>query len=177
MNDLRILIEGNDDQRFIDNIIRPYFSKLKPALILTIKYAEDTKIHIDKIIQTLDAKNHKYILLGDFDSSDKCITSKKEDLIKEFEHLNMNAIFIVKDEIESWFISGVDTDLEEFSEFEIPENTEGITKEMFNDMWKKSHFDSRIDFMMEISKSFNFNLAIKRNDSFKYFFEKLNRMI
>ena len=35
---------------------------------------------VDKTIQKLDAKNHKYILLGDYDSSDDCITLKKEDL-------------------------------------------------------------------------------------------------
>ena len=94
---LRILLEGNDDQRFIDNIIRPYITKIYPSMILTIKYAEDKNNNVDKIIQQLDAKNHKYILLGDYDSSDKCITLKKEELISEFNHLNKNAIFIVKD--------------------------------------------------------------------------------
>ena len=80
MSSLRILLEGNDDQRFIDNVIRPYISKIKPSMILTIKYAEERKVDVDKTIQKLDAKNHKYILLGDYDSSDDCITLKKEDL-------------------------------------------------------------------------------------------------
>lgn len=125
----------------------------------------------------MDAHNHKYILLGDYDSSDICITSKKNDLIKKFTSLNPDSIFIVKDEIESWFISGIDTDLDEFKEFTCPEDTEQVTKEIFNDMWHNSHFDSKIDFMIEISKSFDFNLAMKRNASFKYFIEKLNRII
>ena len=43
MISLRILIEGNDDQRFIDNVILPYITEIKPVLILTIKYAEDRK--------------------------------------------------------------------------------------------------------------------------------------
>ena len=89
MSSLRILLEGNDDQRFIDNVIRPYISKINPSTILTIQYAEDKKINVDKIIQRLDAKNHMYILLGDYDSSDKCITLKKEELMEEFNHLNI----------------------------------------------------------------------------------------
>lgn len=177
MSSLRILLEGNDDQRFIDNVIRPYISKINPSTILTIQYAEDKKINVDKIIQRLDAKNHMYILLGDYDSSDKCITLKKEELMEEFNHLNKNVIFIVKDEIESWFLSGMNTDLEIFNEFIIPDDTERITKEMFNKMMENSHFDSRIDLMKEISKSYDFDLATKRNNSFKYFIEKLEKIL
>ena len=33
-------------------------------MILTIKYAEERKVDVDKTIQKLDAKNHKNILLG-----------------------------------------------------------------------------------------------------------------
>ena len=86
-------------------------------------------------------------------------------------------IFIVKDEIESWFLSGMNTDLEIFDEFNIPDDTEGITKEMFNEMMNNSHFNSRIDLMIEISKSYDFDLATKRNNSFKYFLEKLEKII
>lgn len=177
MNDLRIFVEGNDDQRFIENIIFPYILNKKPFVIFTIKYAKERAIFTDKAIQTLKAKNQSYILLGDYDLSDKCITLKKEDLITKFNHLNSDSIFIVKDEIESWFLSGVDTDLDQFREFSIPDDTEGITKEMFDSMLENSHFNSRIDLMMEISKTFNFSLAVKRNKSFKYFLEKLNKMI
>jgi len=177
MISLRILIEGNDDQRFIDNVILPYITEIKPVLILTIKYAEDRKNDIDKTIQQLNAKNHKYILLGDYDSSDKCISLKKEELIRKFNHLNKEVIFIVKDEIESWFLSGMNTDLEIFNEFNIPDDTEGITKEMFNEMMDNSCFDSRIDLMKEISKSYDFDLATKRNNSFKYFIEKLEKIL
>ena len=177
MSSLRILIEGNDDQRFIDNVIRPHISKINPTLILTIQYAQDRKSNIDKIIQRINAKNQKYILLGDYDSSEKCITLKKDELIETLTHLDNNAIFIVKDEIESWFLAGMNSDIEIFNEFDIPDDTEGITKEMFDEMIDESHFDSRIDLMKEISKSYDFDLATKRNNSFKYFIEKLEKII
>ena len=66
MSSLRILLEGNDDQRFIDNVIVPYIFTIKPSMILTIKYAEERKVDVDKTIQKFDAKNHKYILLGGY---------------------------------------------------------------------------------------------------------------
>jgi len=44
-------------------------------------------------------------------------------------------------------------------------------------MMKNSHFDSRIDLMKEISKSYDFDLATKRNNSFKYFIEKLVKIL
>lgn len=177
MNNIRIFVEGKDDKRFIDNILTPYVLSSNKITVIPIQYAQKIPIIVDKNIQTLVAKNQDYIFLGDYDSSQICITSKKDDFIEKFNHLDSDFIFIVKDEIESWFVSGIDTDLEEFSEFEIPENTEYVTKEMFDEMWKNSHFDSRIDFMMEISKSFNFDLAISRNNSFRYFIEKLTMLI
>ena len=42
-------------------------------------------------------------------------------------------------------------------------------------MFIYSRIDSRIDLMKEISKSFDFDLATKRNNSFKYFIEKLEK--
>ena len=71
----------------------------------------------------------------------------------------------------------MNTDLEIFAEFNVPDDTEGITKEMFNDMLDNSRFDSRIDLMKEISKSYDFDLATKRNNSFKYFIEKLEKIL
>ncbi len=177
MNNIRIFIEGKDDQRFIDNILTPYILSFSKIRIFPISYAQKSFNNVDKNIQKVTANNQSYILLGDYDSSDDCITLKKQDLIKKYKHLDSDFIFIVKDEIESWFISGVDTNLKQFREFEIPDNTEEITKEIFNEMWENSHFDSKIDFMMEISKSFDFDLAVSRNNSFKYFIEKLNKIL
>lgn len=177
MNELRIFVEGNDDKRFIENIIFPYILNQKPFVVYALTYAQETPVFTDKTIQTLVAKNHNYILLGDYDLSGICITLKKEELVNKFNHLNPDLTFIVKDEIESWFLSGVNTDLDEFREFNVPDNTETVTKEMFNDMVQKSHFKSRIDFMIEISKKFDFDLATQRNPSFKYFIEKLNKII
>ena len=48
---------------------------------------------------------------------------------------------------------------------------------MYNQMMDNSRFDSRIDLMKEISKSYDFDLAAKRNYSFKYFIEKLEKIL
>ena len=105
MNNIRIFIEGKDDQRFIDNILTPYILSFSKIRIFPISYAQKSFNNVDKNIQKVTANNQSYILLGDYDSSDDCITLKKQDLIKKYKHPDSDFIFIVKDEIESWFIS------------------------------------------------------------------------
>ncbi|MBR0271091.1 MAG: hypothetical protein IJQ68_03745 [Methanobrevibacter sp.] len=69
----------------------------------------------------------------------------------------------------------IGTSQTEFRNLNIPDNTEDITKEIFDKMIKDI-FDSKKDAPIEIAKNFDFNLAIERNKSFKYFLEKLDRL-
>ena len=49
-----------------------------------------------------------------------------------------------------------------------------LEKEDFNDIIENSNFTSKGDFLMEISRTYDLNLALKRNKSLKYFLNKLN---
>ncbi|WP_042692712.1 hypothetical protein [Methanobrevibacter oralis] len=86
----------------------------------------------------------------------------------------MDKIFIVKLEIESWYISGIDNSLDQFKDFDIPDDTENISKETFDNQLKNSQFSSKLDLLIEISKFYNYKLAISRNKSLKYFLKKLD---
>ena len=126
-------------------------------------------------IKHLKSKNIPYIFVSDLDSHTyPCLTSRKEKRKKEYPALDCDKIIIVNEEIESWFISGVDTNLEQFKEFNIPNNTENLTKENVDKMIDNSHFISKKDFFYEVSRFFNIELAIERNKSFKYFLKKFN---
>ena len=116
-----------------------------------------------------------YILLSDLDThSYPCITSRKISRKKEYNALDCKKIFIVKEEIESWYIAGVDTQLEQFKGLNIPSNTDNLSKEDVDEIIDESSFDSNIDFLNEILKNFNFNLAYQRNSSFRYFVDKFD---
>ena len=101
-----------------------------------------------------------------------CITSRKDQRIKELDgEITHDKIIIVVEELESWCLAGIDTNIEEYNEFEIPESTDDITKEDFDKILSNTSFNKNklINFL-----SFNFNsdLTIKRNKSFRYFLEK-----
>lgn len=98
-----------------------------------------------------------------------CITSKKELRTNKYSYLDSDRIIIVKEEIESWFLAGIDSELDQFKNFRIPSNTDLITKEDFDKILKEHSIDNKNNFLIEIGKNFNIELAAQRNTSFKYF--------
>jgi hypothetical protein len=71
-------------------------------------------------------------------------------------------------EIESWYYAGLTVEtLQKLGLPSLP-STDGLTKEDFNALIPPS-FDSRIDFMFEILKSFSFETATRKNQSFHDF--------
>lgn len=179
MNNLFIFVEGDDDKHFVEKILTKLFlSKL--INIIPICYQKKRNIEIIKHIHRIRlTKNQDYILLSDFDFQYPCITSRKNKRINEFSNenydcLDLDKIFIVKLEIESWYISGIDNSLDQFKDFDIPDDTENISKETFDNQLKNSQFSSKLDLLIEISKFYNYKLAISRNKSLKYFLKKLD---
>ena len=104
-----------------------------------------------------------------------CKTSMKQERFDKYDALDYSKIIIVKEEIESWFLAGVDNSFDKFKGWEIPCRTDSIEKEDFDKIYKIS-FDSKNDCLKEIAKIYNFDLAIERNSSFKYFLNKLSNL-
>ena len=111
-----------------------------------------------------------YLFLSDFDEF-ACITKRKQLFITSFKKLDIAKLFIVVNEIESWYFAGLK--LEKYKEWNIKlfRNTSSVTKEIFEALLPKS-FDSVTDFMQEILKNFSIDQACGRNKSFKYFLDK-----
>lgn len=165
-----VYVEGNYDKMFVKNILSDYLQTNKSILLYPIPYAQKPRNEINKDIK--NKSKHNYLFLSDLDI-DKfdCITSRKEKRINTYDGLESSKIIIVKAEIESWYLAGVDNTLPQFKNFDIPDNTESVTKEEFDLMMEE--YDKE-DILMEISKSYDFNLAKKRNSSFNYFINKIS---
>ena len=107
MNNLFIFVEGDDDKHFVEKILTKLFLS-KSINIIPICYQKKRNIEIIKHIHRIRlTKNQDYILLSDFDFQYPCITSRKNKRINEFSNenydcLDLDKIFIVKLEIESW---------------------------------------------------------------------------
>ncbi len=170
-NRLYILIEGDDDERFFERIIKPEFQKIYDHVQL-YKYASRPSKIIENFVKSINKMNADYIVAADINHS-PCITKKKETLIsKKIGNVNEDKIIVVIKEIESWYMAG----LEKKSKKEIgikheESSTEDLSKKKFNQVIPKK-FSSRIDFMQEILKYFKTKTAVKNNKSFAYFFKK-----
>ncbi|MBQ9161297.1 MAG: hypothetical protein IJ122_08285 [Methanobrevibacter sp.] len=173
MNNLFVYVEGDHDKIFADYILSSYLRDEKSIELWPIKYAEKPPKLINKDIKS----KYNYLFLSDLDNKRyPCITARKEDRLSNYNYLNSSRIIIVREEIESWYLAGIDTSLSQFSNLEIPENTDGIDKETFDEIINEIS-DSKKDALIEIAKYYNLDLAIKRNKSFKYFLDKLDGLM
>lgn len=165
---LFIWVEGLDDVRFFDRIIKPIFEK-KYTSVEVKPYAGLKREKVDKFLKSIKAMNANYIYVRDIDDV-PCVTAKKQGIQGELS-IDKDRIIVVIKEIESWYLAGLNT--EDYKQFGIPpcNTTDNVAKEQFNRLIPKS-FDSRIDFLQEILKGFSVEIAKRKNRSFKYFLEK-----
>lgn len=168
---LYVLLEGPDDQRFFEQILKHEFLKKYDKIMPPYLYAKMSKKSIGKLLNALNKGGREYIIFSDLDTA-RCVTEKKESLIKtNTPKADPAKIAIVKLEIESWYLAGLK--YSDARKLQLPPraNTEDISKELFNQNMTNK-FSSRIDFMQEILKYFNANTAKKQNDSFRYMWHK-----
>lgn len=169
---LFIFLEGDDDERFFDRVIKPMYEQIYDHVHLW-KYAQTKKQKVNGFLRSINAMRAEYLFVFDMDES-LCVTKKKERCASKFEKLSEEHILIVCREIESWYLAGLND--EGCSQIGIPPsyNTDSMSKEQFDGMMPKK-FASRIDFMQEIMKVFDQNTALTRNNSFRYFIQKCER--
>ena len=169
MTKLFFLLEGPDDERFFKSVLEEKFLQ-KYSDITLYDYAGSPKKTLKNLMKTLNNANKEYIILSDFDNA-TCVTDKKNKLFDSNPYFNKSHMVISKSEIESWYLAGLDRAASQSLSIIYRPNTETVSKEDFN-KYMSNKFSSRIDFMTEILKNFNFDVAMKQNPSFKYFSKK-----
>lgn len=171
---IRIFVEGINDKRFIDWIISCHYK------VQTIPYQEKKNKIINSYINQTKANNKQdYLFLADMDKHTyPCVTSRKNKKVSEYNSLDdKGKIIIVKEEIESWYIAGINNNCpDDIKNIQIPSDTENFTKEEFDDITPSRFNGSCIDFRIEIGKNFDLNLARTRNKSLDRFLRKLDEL-
>ena len=161
-----LFVEGDDDQRFANSVLRPLLEPVCDYLEI-YQYAQKRPSDVRRYIRSLDRiPDADYLFIADFDQG-PCVTLRKSRLIDRYGSLEIERILIVRREVESWYLAGLDSDA--YEEFRLPtlRNTDGITKERFDGLIP-SRFDSRTDFMVEILNRYDVEAARGRNESFNY---------
>lgn len=166
---LYIFVEGDDDEKFFENIVKPILEE-KYDWVLVWPYTQRKKQIVRNFLRSVKAIPADYIYVSDIDDQ-PCITAKKETIQNDFGNIDNNRIIVVVREIESWYLSGLDDICCTKLGFPPYSSTDNISKEQFNDSIPQ-RFDSRIDLMQEILKYFDLETAKQKNASLRYFLEK-----
>ncbi|RKY08371.1 MAG: hypothetical protein DRP66_04680 [Planctomycetota bacterium] len=167
---LWILVEGNDDERLIQHV-KPEFEVLYDHVGIW-KYAKATKKTVAEFLRVMNsAPSVDCIYLADINNS-PCITAKREGIKNKYgNRIEIERIVIAVQEIESWYLAGLDEQDSKELGIKPLNGTDDITKEKFSDM-TPARFDSRIDYMPEILKRFSVETGVAKNASFGYFMRK-----
>jgi len=166
-----VLIEGGKDSRFVRGVLRPILQRAYD-FVETWEYAERPPEKVVDFLKSMSAMKADYLFLGDFDTS-PCVTERKEHLLRSYKPmLDAGRIIVVRAEIESWYLAGVDD--KNCQGFGIPviPHTDGVTKEQFEKLMP-TKFKSVVDFMDEIVNRFCIDAAIRKNRSFGYLMDLL----
>lgn len=182
---LYVLVEGDDDARFFERIVRPICEK-DYDYVLFWQYSQQRKEKVNSFlgsIRTMQATGvADLIIVADLDES-PCVTDRKERVLSGFRNLISDAggfsgpisfpeILIVCREIEGWYLAGLDEN--EYERLGILENlkdTDRVSKEQFLGLMPE-RFDSKTEFMLAILDVFDYETARSRNRSFRYFMQK-----
>lgn len=166
---LFIMVEGEDDVRFFGRLIKPLIAPRYDSVEI-IPYACIKREKVNRFLKSVVLMKNDYIFVADIDN-ERSVRDKKQILYYRFSEIDGGKIIIVIREIESWYYAGISGSLAQELGITETGNTDDLTKEDFNARIPRK-FDSRIDFMFEILKSFSLEAATKKNASFRFFTER-----
>lgn len=165
---LYVLIEGNDDERFVNRIVKPIIANNYDH-VGTYKYAKKSKKIIVRFINNISSMGADFICLGDINDS-PCITAKKQRIQEDkIGDVDDDRIIVIIREIESWYLAGLDDTRCKKLRIRTYNATDDINKEEFEVLISRNKSGSRISCMLEILGNFDITVAKQKNNSFAYF--------
>jgi hypothetical protein len=179
---IQFFVEGDDDKRFIDRIIKPRLEDMEFCVNEPYVYAEEKPEDVEDCYRNFK-KFCKVYFLADFNNS-PCITARKERLHEKFR-VDFEDMIIVKPEIEAWYLAGVTDSIirdsnipksirKRFKKLGLPNNCENVTKEEFNEFIPNGI--GRSAFMNLILEHYDLRVAISKNKSLNRFVTKVLKL-
>jgi hypothetical protein len=163
---LFIFVEGNDDERFFSRIIRPLFIS-EYGSVEMILYASMKSVKVCRFIKGISAMHDDFILVADIDQEPNA-RAKKKVIMAKFCNIDEIHIMIIIQEIESWYLAGLDDHASRALGIRPLQHTDFLTKEHFNRVIPR-HYPSRIAFMVECLNEYSLPVAMEKNRSFRHF--------
>lgn len=166
---LFILVEGNDDERFFTSIIIPLLSPRYRAIRL-IKYACMRSNRVCRFIRSIHRAGDELLLVTDIDKAPG-VAAKKQIIMERFGVVQPGEIMVIIQEIESWYLAGLELEDAQRLGARPLHSTDQVTKEIFNTSIPPQ-YTSRIAYMIEILSRFSIPSACRKNRSFHHFMDR-----
>lgn len=166
---LFILVEGNDDERFFTSIIIPLLSPRYRAVRL-IKYACMRSNRVCRFIRSIHRAGDELLLVTDIDKAPG-VAAKKHIIMERFGVIQQGEIMVIIQEIESWYLAGLELEDAQRLGVRPLHSTDQVTKEIFNTSIPPQ-YTSRIAYMIEILSRFSISSACRKNRSFHHFMNR-----
>lgn len=172
---LIFFVEGFFDRVFIEKIV---LKILEDKTSFTFKVYEYSEVKskwkkLNSFLSNLEKAGIEYLFLTDINNA-PCISARKIILQEDIPKINPDKIVIVKKEIESWFLAGIDEITRKKIKIEQFSSTDTLSKEDFS---KAIGSRKKVNVISEICRSFNLNEARRKNNSFDYFLRKLFKIL
>ena len=168
---LFLLVEGDDDERFFADIIRPLLEPHYDHAQMW-KYSQKKQNQVERFLRSIRRMSADYLYVADLDDA-PCITARKDELQQSVSGLDKTKVCIVVAEIESWYYAGIDGTAAGTLGVDPVGRTDNMTKEDFETLIPES-FESRIDFRNEVLQRFSPTEARRKNASFAYLLRRLS---
>lgn len=165
---LFLWVEGQDDRRFFERIMKPLFLTCYESVDI-IEYSRRPKEYVEKYITSIKAMRADYLVVCDFDRA-TCVTACKERTLGRFPGVDIERFIVVVQEIESWYLAGIESKRAQSMKLSRMDRTDDITKERFETLIPRGYV--KIAFMQEILNDYSVETACGRNVSFAYFVRK-----
>lgn len=167
-----IFVEGKSDRRFVDQVLRPVLED-RYEYVDTWEYAQETPEKTVEFLRSIRSMRADYLFLADIDDS-PCVTAKKGILTRKYNQaIQLENAVVVAREIESWYMAGADEGACRELRIKSLPCTDHVTKEQLRNLVPERFADSIGDFMVELLKRFQIEVAKGRNRSFCYLMDLL----
>jgi len=171
---LFIFVEGNDDLRFFEKVIKPEI-KHKFLSIKIITYKNEKEEKIRNYLRSIKSMKAEYIFVVDINYT-PCITRKKSIVMNKFKRiLEEDKIIVVKREIESWYAAGITPSVAKKLKIKYSKikNPEDVTKEKFLSIIP-SKYKTKLEFQLEVLNNYSLRHAAKKSKTLSYLLKKID---
>lgn len=168
---LYIWVEASPDEAFFRRIIIPVISNnYVPRVIKGKSLLKKSP----QFLRSIEKVGDSYIFVTDLNKGTPCVSERKSLVQLELPDIDRNKIIVVVTEIEGWYLAGLNRlsirRLNVSAQKLKSKSLDSITKQEFLNIIPKGC--TELQFRQKILRYFDINVAILKNKSFKYFFDK-----